>query len=72
MVDSAVTVPETVSVAGSDEALDELKVMGNTIWVQDEKSVDISGAKKDVCLLYTSRSVLQILWKRFWSWRTDF
>ena len=48
VVDSAVTVPETVSVAGSEEALDELKVMGNTIWVQDEKSVDISGAKKDV------------------------
>lgn len=48
VVDSAVTVPETVSVAGSEEALDELKVMGNTIWVQDEKSVDISGAKNDV------------------------
>lgn len=48
VVDSAVTVPETVSVAGSEEALEELKTMGNTIWVQDEKSVDISGAKKDV------------------------
>lgn len=48
VADSAVTVPESVSVAGNREALEELKEQGNSIWIQNENSVDISGARNDV------------------------
>ncbi len=48
VADSAATVPESVSVAGNKEALEELKEMGNSIWIQNENSVDISGATNDV------------------------
>lgn len=47
VVDSITTVPETLSVAGTTEALETLRLNGNTISLDDE-SVDISGAKSDV------------------------
>lgn len=47
VVDSVTTVPETFSVAGSDEALNNLKLQGNTIYLDDE-NVDISGKSNDV------------------------
>ena len=42
-----VVVPETFSVAGSEEALDNLKLQGNTIYL-DNENVDISGKSNDV------------------------
>jgi YbbR domain-containing protein len=47
VVDSITTVPETISVAGTTEALDALQLSGNTIWVQDSE-VNVSGARSDV------------------------
>lgn len=47
VVDSVTTVPETFSVAGSDEALNNLKLQGNTIYL-DNENVDISGKSNDV------------------------
>ena len=47
VVDSFTTVPETFSVAGSDEALNNLKLQGNTIYL-DNENVDISGKSNDV------------------------
>ena len=47
VVDSVTTVPETFSVAGSEEALDNLKLQGNTIYL-DNENVDISGKSNDV------------------------
>ncbi|MBQ8305146.1 MAG: hypothetical protein IJX90_02905 [Blautia sp.] len=47
MVDSITTVPETVSVAGTTEALAALKEQGNILQLQDE-AIDISGASSDV------------------------
>ena len=47
VVDSITTVPGTLSVAGTKEALENLRMDGNTIWL-DGGSVDISGAKNDV------------------------
>lgn len=47
VVDSITTVPGTLSVAGTKEALENLRQDGNTIWL-DGGSVDISGAKNDV------------------------
>ena len=41
VVDSVTTVPETFSVAGSEEALNNLKLQGNTIYL-DNENVDIS------------------------------
>lgn len=46
-VDSVTTVPETFSVAGSEEALNNLKLQGNTIYL-DNENVDISGKSNDV------------------------
>ena len=37
VVDSVTTVPETFSVAGSEEALNNLKLQGNTIYLDNEK-----------------------------------
>ena len=47
VVDSVTTVPETFSVAGSEEALNSLKLQGNTIYL-DNENVDISGKSNDV------------------------
>ncbi len=47
MVDSVSTTPDVVSVAGSEEALDNLEKMDNTIWIPAE-NVDISGRDSDV------------------------
>lgn len=47
VVDSVTTVPETLSVAGSDEALENLRLQGNTIYL-DNENVDISGKSNDV------------------------
>ena len=47
VVDSVATVPETLSVAGSDEALENLRLQGNTIYL-DNENVDISGKSNDV------------------------
>ena len=47
VVDSVTTVPETFSVAGSEEALNSLKLQGNTIY-PDNENVDISGKSNDV------------------------
>lgn len=47
VVDSVTTVPETFSVAGNDEALNNLKLQGNTIYL-DNENVDISGKSNDV------------------------
>lgn len=47
MVDSVSTTPDVVSVAGSEEALDNLEKMDNTIWIPAE-NVDISGQDSDV------------------------
>ena len=46
-MDSVTTVPETFSVAGSEEALNNLKLQGNTIYL-DNENVDISGKSNDV------------------------
>ena len=47
VVDSVTTVPETFSVAGSEDALNNLKLQGNTIYL-DSENVDISGKSNDV------------------------
>lgn len=47
VVDSVTTVPETFSVAGSEEALNSLKLQGNIIYL-DNENVDISGKSNDV------------------------
>ncbi len=47
VVDSVTTVPETVSVAGSAEELEELRQQGNVIPIEDD-SLNISGADRDV------------------------
>lgn len=44
--DTVTTVPDVISVAGSQEALDELEGMGNTIWVPADY-MDISGDNSD-------------------------
>lgn len=46
MVDSINTVPETVSVAGTEEALEELRKIDNSIWIPQE-NIDISGRDTD-------------------------
>ena len=46
VVDSVTTVPETVSVAGTTEALEELRQQGNIIPIEND-SLDISGAERD-------------------------
>ena len=47
MVDEVTTVPDTISVAGTDEALEHLSQLGNVIRIEDA-SVDVSGASDDV------------------------
>lgn len=47
MVDSVSTTPDVVSVAGSEEALDNLAQMDNTIWIPAE-NINISGKASDV------------------------
>ena len=46
LVESVSTVPETLTVAGTQEALDILRENENTLTISD-RSVDISGASKD-------------------------
>ena len=46
-VDSVEEIPSEISVAGSDEALEELAQMGNTIWIPEE-AIDISGKDDNV------------------------
>ena len=46
-VDSVTTVPDTISIAGTDAALALLKQDDNTLWIAGD-GVDISGEKKDV------------------------
>lgn len=46
-VERITTVPDTLSVAGSDEALAELKLNDNTLWIQGD-SIDISGEDNDI------------------------
>lgn len=46
-VDSVTTVPDTISVAGTDEALEKLRLEDNTLWISGD-GVDISGEKSDV------------------------
>ena len=45
-VESVTTVPDTISLAGTDEALEKLRSDDNTLWLMDE-SLDISGQKSD-------------------------
>ena len=47
IVDEVLTVPDTVSVAGTDEALEQLRQNGNVIRIEDA-SVDVGGASDDV------------------------
>ncbi len=47
MVDEIDTVPDTISVAGTDEALEELRKNGNRIRIEDA-TVDVTDAKEDV------------------------
>lgn len=47
VVDSVEEIPSEISVAGSDEALEELAQMGNTIWIPEE-AIDISGKDDNV------------------------
>lgn len=46
-VESITTVPDTISVAGTEEALAELKQNGNTLWIGGS-DIDISGEKADI------------------------
>ena len=46
-VDSVTTVPDTISIAGTDEALEQLRLEDNTLWISGD-GVDISGEKSDV------------------------
>lgn len=47
VVDSITTVPGTISVAGTDQALENLRLQGNTIYI-DKENVDISEKSSDV------------------------
>lgn len=46
-VESVTTVPDTVSIAGTDEALETLKQNDNTLWIGGE-DIDISGETADI------------------------
>ena len=46
-VDSVTTVPDTISIAGTDEALEKLRLEDNTVWISGD-GVDISGEKGDM------------------------
>ncbi|MDO5134848.1 MAG: CdaR family protein [Eubacteriales bacterium] len=46
-VDSVKTVPDTISLAGTDEALENLRLEENILWIAGENT-DISGATGDV------------------------
>lgn len=46
-VDSITTIPDTISLAGTDEALEALRLEDNTVWI-DQDSIDISGEKGDI------------------------
>ena len=46
-VDSVTTVPDTISIAGTDEALEKLRLEDNTLWISGD-GVDISGEKGDM------------------------
>lgn len=46
-VDSVTTVPDTISIAGTDEALENLRLEDNTLWISGD-GVDISGEKGDM------------------------
>lgn len=46
-VDSVTTVPDTISIAGTDEALEKLRLEDNTLWISGD-GVDISGEKSDM------------------------
>lgn len=46
-VDSITTIPDTISLSGTDEALENLRLEDNTIWVAQD-SIDISGEKGDI------------------------
>lgn len=46
-VDSVTTVPDTISIAGTDEALEKLRLEDNTSWISGD-GVDISGEKGDM------------------------
>jgi len=46
-VESVTTVPDTISVAGTDEALDNLKQNDNTIWIGGT-DIDITGETADI------------------------
>ena len=46
-VGEVTTVPDTISITGSDEALENLKKDGNTVWVP-ENLVDISEKSRDI------------------------
>ncbi|MBQ1310603.1 MAG: hypothetical protein IIY55_02055 [Blautia sp.] len=46
-VNKITTVPETISVAGTTDALENLRLDGNVLWIPEE-SIDIEGQKQDV------------------------
>lgn len=46
-VDSVTTVPDTISLAGTDEALDSLRQDDNTLWIGGS-SIDITGKSGDI------------------------
>ena len=46
-VDSVTTVPDTISLAGTEQALETLRQNDNTLWIGGE-SIDISGEKSDI------------------------
>ena len=46
-VESVTTVPDTVSIAGTDEALETLKQNDNTIWIGGT-DIDITGETTDI------------------------
>ena len=46
-VESVTTVPDTISIAGTDEALDTLKQNDNTLWI-DSSDIDITGETSDI------------------------
>lgn len=46
-VDSVTTVPDTISLAGTEQALETLRQNDNTLWIGGE-SIDITGEKGDI------------------------
>lgn len=46
-VDSVTTIPDSLSLAGTEEALEKLRQNENTLWIGGE-SIDISGGKSDI------------------------